>query len=49
VYAPRDWQPDERYPLFLINWKDASHTHTRTQNNPWLLEIEPDNPSSCTR
>jgi thiosulfate reductase / polysulfide reductase chain A len=44
VFTPRDWQPDEQYPLFLINWKEASHTHTRTQNNPWLLEIKPDNP-----
>jgi thiosulfate reductase/polysulfide reductase chain A len=44
AYAPRDWQPDDDYPLFLINWKEASHTHTRTQNNPWLLEIKPDNP-----
>ena len=44
VYTPRDWQPDDDYPLYLINWKEASHTHTRTQNNPWLLDIKPDNP-----
>lgn len=44
VYAPRDWQPDAKYPLFLINWKEASHTHTRTQNNPLLLEVKPSNP-----
>jgi thiosulfate reductase/polysulfide reductase chain A len=44
VYTPRDWQPDEKYPLYLINWKEASHTHTRTQNNPILLELKPDNP-----
>jgi thiosulfate reductase/polysulfide reductase chain A len=44
VYTPRDWQPDEEYPLYLINWKEASHTHSRTQNNPWLLDIKPDNP-----
>jgi thiosulfate reductase/polysulfide reductase chain A len=44
VFNPRDWQPDEQYPLFRINWKEASHTHTRTQNNPWLLEIKRDNP-----
>ena len=43
VYAPRDWQPDDAYRC-SINWKEASHTHTRTQNNPWLLEIKPDNP-----
>jgi thiosulfate reductase/polysulfide reductase chain A len=28
----------------MINWKEASHTHSRTQNNPWLLEIKPTNP-----
>ena len=44
AYSPRDWLPDEKYPLYLINWKEASHTHTRTQNNAWLLEIKPDNP-----
>lgn len=43
-YVARDWLPDETYPLYLINWKEASHTHTRTQNNPWLLEIRPTNP-----
>ena len=44
AYAPRDWMPNAEYPLYLINWKEASHTHTRTQNNAWLLEIKPDNP-----
>ena len=44
VYTPRDWQPDEKYPLYLINWKEASHTLTRTQNNPILLELKPNNP-----
>ena len=44
VYEPRDWQPSKDFPLFLINWKEASHTHTRTQNNGLLLEIKPDNP-----
>lgn len=44
VYQPREWQPDKTYPLFLINWKEASHTHTRTQNNPWLLDLQPNNP-----
>jgi thiosulfate reductase/polysulfide reductase chain A len=44
VYVPRDWQPSAEYPLYLINWKEASHTHTRTQNNPWLLDIKPSNP-----
>jgi len=44
VYEPRDWQPDANYPLYLINWKEASHTHTRTQNNALLVELKPDNP-----
>lgn len=41
VYRPRDWQPSQDFPLYLINWKEASHTHSRTQNNPWLLELKP--------
>ena len=44
VYTPRDWQPSAEYPLYHINWKEASHTHTRTQNNSWLLDIKPENP-----
>jgi len=44
AYEPRDWQPTKDYPLYFINWKEANHTHSRTQNNPWLLEIKPDNP-----
>jgi thiosulfate reductase/polysulfide reductase chain A len=44
AYTPRDWQPSPEYPLFLTGWKEANHTHTRTQNNPWLLEIKPTNP-----
>ncbi len=43
-YRPRNWQPDEKYPLYLINWKEASHTHTRTQNNPYLVELKGENP-----
>jgi thiosulfate reductase/polysulfide reductase chain A len=44
VYEPRAWQPTAEYPLYFINWKEANHTHTRTQNNPWLLDIKPNNP-----
>ncbi len=44
VYEPRDWQPDAEYPLYMINWKEASHTHTRTQNNAILMELKPYNP-----
>ncbi len=44
AYEPRAWQPTPEYPLYLINWKEASHTHSRTQNNPWLLDIKASNP-----
>ena len=44
IYEPRDWQTDSEYPLYLINWKEASHTHTRTQNNAILVELKPTNP-----
>jgi thiosulfate reductase/polysulfide reductase chain A len=43
-YRPRDWLPDADYPLYLINWKEASHTHTRSQNNPLLVAIQSINP-----
>ncbi|OHD64717.1 MAG: hypothetical protein A2176_10465 [Spirochaetes bacterium RBG_13_51_14] len=42
-YFPRDWRPDNKYPLYLINWKEASHTHTRSQNNPYLIELKSEN------
>jgi thiosulfate reductase/polysulfide reductase chain A len=49
VFEPRDWQPSADYPLFLINWKEASHTHTRTMNNPWLMEQKGSNPLLINR
>jgi len=44
VYEPRDWQPDANYPFYAINWKESTHTHTRTQNNSYLMELKPENP-----
>lgn len=44
AYTPRDWQPDANYPLYMINWKETTHTHTRTQNNAILMELKPGNP-----
>ncbi|MDA8235605.1 MAG: molybdopterin-dependent oxidoreductase [Clostridia bacterium] len=32
------------YPLAIINWKCMEHTHSRTHNNPWLMEMEGSNP-----
>ena len=43
-FRPRDWQPSVDYPLYLINWKEASHTHTRSQNNPLLIGLKSTNP-----
>ncbi len=34
---------DADYPLYLVNWKQAEHTHSRTQNNAWLMAMKPDN------
>jgi thiosulfate reductase/polysulfide reductase chain A len=44
LFTPRDWLPSADYPLYLINWKEASHTHTRSQNNPLLVSIKSTNP-----
>jgi thiosulfate reductase/polysulfide reductase chain A len=43
AYEPRDWMPSAEFPLYLINWKEATHTHTRTHNNPILMELKPEN------
>ncbi|MDZ7576768.1 MAG: molybdopterin-dependent oxidoreductase [Candidatus Nanopelagicales bacterium] len=43
-FTPREWLPSEEYPLYMVNWKEASHTHSRTQNNSYLLELKPSNP-----
>jgi thiosulfate reductase/polysulfide reductase chain A len=40
MYEPRAWQPSAEYPLFLINWKEASQTHSRSQNNAFLAELQ---------
>lgn len=39
-----DWVPDKDYPLYHINWKEATHTHSRTQNNPYLVGLKGNNP-----
>src|SRR3990172_12780478 len=36
--------PDDEYPLYLVNWKEASHTLTRSQNNPLLVALKGSNP-----
>ena len=38
-YVPVQDRTNSTYPLALINWKEALHTHSRTMNNRWLMEF----------
>jgi thiosulfate reductase/polysulfide reductase chain A len=38
------YKPTSDFPLYLINFKQSEHTHSRTFNNDWLMEMKPDNP-----
>ncbi len=38
------YKPTGDFPLYLVNYKQAEHTHSRTFNNDWLMEMKPDNP-----
>lgn len=38
-YVPAKDGPSSTYPLYLVNWKEALHTHSRTMNNRWLMEF----------
>lgn len=42
-YAPTEDGPTPEHPLYLINWKEALHTHSRTMNNRWLMQYHGDN------
>jgi thiosulfate reductase/polysulfide reductase chain A len=42
-YVPTEDRPNGTYPLYLINWKEALHTHSRTMNNRWLMEFHGEN------
>ena len=46
VYTdPEDAPPNTPgYPLYLVNWKQSEHTHSRTFNNEWLMEMKGTNP-----
>jgi len=44
VYIEPEDRPTSAYPLYLTAWKQAEHTHTRTFNNVWLMEMKSDNP-----
>jgi len=43
-YVEPIYNPTPDFPLYLINYKQAEHTHSRTFNNDWLMEMKPDNP-----
>jgi len=42
-YTAAEDGPTTSYPLYLINWKEALHTHSRTMNNRWLMEFHGEN------
>lgn len=42
-YVPAQDGPTSTYPLYLVNWKEALHTHSRTMNNRWLMEFHGEN------
>ncbi len=38
------YKPTTDFPFYLVNYKQAEHTHSRTFNNDRLMEMKPDNP-----
>jgi thiosulfate reductase/polysulfide reductase chain A len=42
-YVPTEDGPTSTYPLHIINWKEALHTHSRTMNNAWLMGFHGEN------
>ncbi len=43
-YQEPEDKPSSDFPLYLINFKQNEHTHSRTFNNDYLMEMKPDNP-----
>ena len=43
AYKGQNETPSATFPLFFISWKEVEHTHTRTFNNPWLMEMRAEN------
>ncbi|MBI2937569.1 MAG: molybdopterin-dependent oxidoreductase [Thaumarchaeota archaeon] len=43
-YMPTEDRPNAEYPYYFVSWKPQEHTHTRTQNNVWLVEMLGSNP-----
>ena len=44
AYTDPETKPGGDYNLYLVAWKQSEHTHTRTFNNAWLMEMKSDNP-----
>ena len=42
-FVPTEDGPTPTYPFYIINWKEALHTHSRTMNNRWLMEFHGEN------
>ena len=42
-YLPPEDAPTPAFPLYFISWKEVEHTHTRTFNNDWLMEMKGEN------
>ena len=43
-YSEPEDKPTSQFPLYLVNFKQNEHTHSRTFNNSYLMEMKPDNP-----
>lgn len=43
-YSEPEDKPTPEFPLYFINFKQNEHTHSRTFNNDYLMEMKPDNP-----
>jgi thiosulfate reductase/polysulfide reductase chain A len=43
-YVDPEDRPTAEFPLYLVNFKQNEHTHSRTFNNDYLMEMKPDNP-----
>jgi len=42
-FLPPEDAPNANYPLYFVSWKEVEHTHTRTFNNEWLMEMKGEN------
>jgi len=43
-YSEPEDRPTSQFPLYLVGFKQNEHTHSRTFNNTYLMEMKPDNP-----